>query len=536
MPPMMLDQGSQCELESLLPYITSPDDENPDSPRSLQEPVLPSDTDTDVNQRRRSGVQSDDSCEKPPLTPSDEETNNSSGQEDHWKAREAAMEYTYPEDHVQSDGSGKSNGSRDSVGSNGPPPSYRKAMARSGSSGSGSSSDGVTGTGRARKMRNLEEILQQIDKQAKALVNLKSPLRSSPRLSNSDENHSSETEVDRHVPRGSFYKQSDSDKDNSPSGRPPPLFPRAKRKSPSPPKVPPHPQRHYGPLQIHIPGFGPAIGAVSPQRQSASPSTRRSPPQLGKHVRKSPSPLSRTSHRWAPKECGVTRKVSPPGSVDLHKEPTLIYVAPKLQSPPKFGTPLTDFSPTGYGGPVYGTPVYESTTTNTGSPVHKPQPHGSPHASPKRHASPNQSGGQSPPIDPLTAIPYRGGKNGSGSIPGSPPQGRHPLADLSSDDNPSEQHSPKPPQCLPEQHSPKPPKCPPKPHRYINKVTHPLLDGYPLKQHSITTDGQSEGYHSDKTDDALFIREIVTEEEEPEVPNRRDSYNLSTSSTERVDL
>ena len=50
-PPMMLDQGTQCELESLLPYMTSPDDDYPDSPRSLQEPVLPSDTDTDCNQR-----------------------------------------------------------------------------------------------------------------------------------------------------------------------------------------------------------------------------------------------------------------------------------------------------------------------------------------------------------------------------------------------------------------------------------------------------------------------------------------------------
>lgn len=233
------------------------------------------------------------------------------------------------------------------------------------------------------------------------------------------------------------------------------------------------PIAHLGTLERESPPMRP------PDRNRSPPSQHESPVSS---VRNSPNAKSSssTSKNSSPKPCPLPR--TPP-------------VKPRMPSPRMDRkTPAKrDESPVRSG---YVTPP------NNGSPnsFHgSPNPHGSPRLGTRSLA------GQSSPqasIDgqhPFTAIPYRGAKNLGGGG-GSPPTSlNRSMTDSGSDAETPKMGSPKPP--------------PRNPHT-INKVTHPLLDGYPFRasHNSLTPDiaSNSEGYHSDKTenDESIIVREI----------------------------
>ena len=229
----------------------------------------------------------------------------------------------------------------------------------------------------------------------------------------------------------------------------------------------------------------------SPDRPPERPPERGSPSQGQRRP-----PLSVQGHTPEKKDSGVT-KPSP--------LPRTTPVKPRMPSP-KADCKNSD---------------HESSPaqSRTASPVL--------HGSPKNHGSPVRTYSPQPGSDgqhPLTAIPYRGAKN---ITPGSPPQNQNRSGESSSDPDTPKSSSPKPP--------------PRNPH-YINKLTHPLLDGYPFKasHHSLTPDvaSNSEGYHSDKAepDDSIILREIpVVKPDDPQYSNHRRSVYKSGVS-DSIDL
>ena len=277
------------------------------------------------------------------------------------------------------------------------------------------------------------------------------------------------------------------------------------------PLQPVNPLPHLGTLERRSPPARP------PDR--SSPSTQRDSPRSGFRKTSSPSAAK-------PGSVGAESKSSSPKPSPL---PRSTPVKPRMPSPrtDRKVRPSEDSCPARSDAGGYnsqGSPSSNSSPNNTlygASPI----PHGSPRlprTTGSQSSSPQPSGdGQ----HPLTAIPYRGAKN---LHSGSPPTSLNRSTDSSSDAETPKTSSPKPP--------------PRNPHAAMqNKLTHPLLDGYPFRasHHSLTPDiaSNSEGYHSDKTenDDSIIIREIPSVKPDSQLAShRRSAYKSGHSDS--IDL
>ena len=429
-------------------------------PACLASPLTPPGGQVDSEGRRlqlaaSEAEDSESSIEKKEFSPSDDDDTCES--DDNWKAEEAAK--ATRENAEGATHSDDSNGSQQSKGSKKSPTSP-SGLSHSSSGSSNNSLDGAAK--RAKRLKNLTAILDQIDKQAHALVNISSPMSSvppnvSPKSSQSDEMRNSEPESDRQYPRSTLYQQHD---DSSPSSPPPKT--RKTHSSPvkdrqgsvdSPGGTSGESQRDNGPLGVSRPLSDP-----------------RDPRQS---FRKSQSPVDPRAPR--------SRSGVPPEQTYL---PPLQIQIPEV-APPNYSFPARD----------YNRPTPPRTINpRPGYPLQM--------AGPDDGATPPPSYQDiSPPRRPLAtsspSVPYRGTRQAGGSPP-TQPSG--------------------------------------------NNLSHPLLDGYPYKRNSPTTDGHStsEGYHSDRADpeEPLVARpSSVIENEEDIVPaTRRDSYHLARELNERVDF
>ena len=479
------------------------------------------------------------------------------------------------------------------------PPSRASSNGSHSSSGSSSASGSSSGaeSSRAKRLKDLDEIMRQIDEQARRLVEARekesqgraSPPRatSSPKPGNSSvrerpkvsspsyvavggRDRNSDTEADRLLPRSGFYKQTDAETGQVEDIKiMSPTSPRAEVMYL--PNVKPSKHKSYSPLQIQIPN--------RPQGSKA-PSPPKSLSQRGQHNHNQPPPPSK-------QELYSPRRVSPNGA----KKKPAQYASPcdQVESPTSPLSPMSDskyipempqITPRRVGqNPAFNKGSYSlyqnlpppvsprktllghngrreksplsridhekllarssplsSTSSSDNSEIFSQSPHGAspPQKNTQQHSPPNNS------LDTLTAIPYRGVKTGDSSLPCSPPTTPRKQAKvdhgIGGSSSSSVGHSP-----TPRRSNKSTPEPPPRNLAISgNKLTHPLLDGYPFRRNSLTADGgqsTSEGYHSDRADtdiDAIVIREIpirkkTTNNDGPVSPNHRQSYHEATS-------
>ena len=527
----------------------------------------------------------DDATQTSPMTPSDNIGDSGSSYSD--DAKEALSPSDYddldedekdPEDFRRlwegEDERPLSGSGSDDHKSESPPPYSNKPPSRASSNGSHSSSESGSGSSsgaessRAKRLKDLDEIMRQIDEQARKLVEARerenqdrsSPPRaaSSPTPGNSKvkerlkvspayvasggRDRNSDTEADRLLPRSGFYKQTDAETGQVEDVKvTSPISPRAEVMYL--PNVKPSKQKSYSPLQIQIPN--------RPQGKKATSPTKSHSPR-GKCNQDQPPPPSK-------RELYSPRRQSSNGA----KSKTAQYASPcdQVESPTSPLSPMSDskcipempqMTPRRVGNnPAFNKGLYQnlpppvsprktllgnngrreksplsridhekllarssplsSTSSSENSEIFA-QPHG--RASPPRKNTQQPSPPSNNSVDTLTAIPYRGVKTGDSSLPCSPPTTPRKQAkmDHGAGSSSSNTVGSSPAQRRPNKSTPEPP-----PRNLAisgNKLTHPLLDGYPFRRNSLTADGgqsTSEGYHSDRADtevDAIVIREI----------------------------
>ncbi len=492
-----------------------------------------------------------------------------------------------------------------------PPPYSNKPPSRASSNGSASSGgSGSSGaeSSRARRLRDLDEIMKQIDEQARRLVEARerdskaSSEASSPpqSVNHGDRRHdfpgsapgkargpvskesfptgdkelvspgsvpaggrrSSDTEADRMLPHGSFYRQTDAETGQveeirrpSPESRRSPESPRAEVKYV--PNVKPSATKNYVPLQIHIPNKGKKertppkslspLGqhnlslpptkeelysaknnlpltqpkgiapCASPEKTSSdepieSPSSPLSPMSVSRQIPEMPQITPRRVSQNPAFNKGLYQNLPPPISPrktllgQKEKSPLLRVNHEKLLAR---NTPLTSVSPEF---------------------LHS-------RSSPQKYSSDSSANNSGSEPSTLTAIPYRGVKTseGAGALPSSPPTTprKHVKPNYGTSTFTAGRMQ-SPDRRLPKKSTPEPP-----PRNSSMKLTHPLLDGYPFRRNnSPTGQSTSEGYHSDRADtdpDAFVVREIPlkrknqTVPDPPVSPNQRQSYHEATS-------
>ncbi len=497
-----------------------------------------------------------------------------------------------------------------------PPPYSNKPPSRASSNGSASSGgSGSSGaeSSRARRLRDLDEIMKQIDEQARRLVEARerdskasseasSPSQSvnhrdrkrptgkgrgpisqgntpagereslspgghpagslSPGSAPTGGRRSSDTEADRMLPHGSFYRQTDAETGQieevrrpSPESRRSPDSPRAEVKYV--PNVKPSATKNYVPLQIHIPNKGkkertppkslsplgqhnlslpptkeelystknhlPSIQSkgiapcASPEKTSSdepieSPSSPLSPMSVSRQIPEMPQIIPRRVSQNPAFNKGLYQNLPPPISPrktllgQKEKSPLLRVNHEKLLAR---NNPLTSVSPEF---------------------LHS-------RSSPPKYSSDSSTNNSGSEPSTLTAIPYRGVKTseGAGALPSSPPTTprKHVRPNYGTSTFTGGRIQ-SPDRRLPKKSTPEPP-----PRNSSMKLTHPLLDGYPFRRNnSPTGQSTSEGYHSDRADtdpDAFVVREIPLKRknqavpEPPVSPNQRQSYHEATS-------
>ncbi len=524
-----------------------------------------------------------------------------------WEAGAAAAAASSPP--AADAGSPAGSSSSDGNKSESPPPySSNKPPSRASSRGSGSSSGSGASSGaessRAKRLKDLDEIMRQIDEQARRLVEARerdeqsstaspAPPRatSSPKPPNQGEaavrdkqkvsprcaaaggrDRSSDTEADRLLPRGGFYKQTDAE-----TGQ----VEEVEVKSPTSghtevmylPNVKPSKHKPYSPLQIQIPHRPVGHRASSPPR-SISPRGKSKKPKA------QPLPPSK-------RELYSPRRVSPNSSVTQPEAASAAPPCEQVESPTSPLSPMSDskripempqITPRRVGqNPAFNKGLYQnlpppvsprktllgnnskraksplsridhekllarssplsSTTSSDNSELFASRSPGFSEATPRRNTQ--QHSPTPTKLDTLTAVPYRGAKTGDGGYSCSPPASprrKKAALDLSVGSSSSSSVGQSPAQRRQQKATPEPPP------RNVsisgNKLTHPLLDGYPFRRNSLTADGAhstSEGYHSDRADtdiDAIVIREIPVNKEKrtgPVSPNQRQSYHEATS-------
>ncbi len=566
----------------------------------------------------------DDATQTSPMTPTDNgDDSGSSYSQDEDDAKEALSPSDYddldddeekdPEDFRrlweeaagdERPPSGSGSSGSDGHKSESPPPYSNKPPSRASSngsrssagSGSGSSSSGESS--RAKRLKDLDEIMRQIDEQAKRLVEAREresqereaahsppPASSSPKpqsartrdkrntqcVAAGGRDRSSDTEADRLLPRGGFYKQTDAE--TGQVERVPVTSPKSEVMYT--PNVKPSKQKPYSPLQIHIPNKN------KPQARK-TPSPPKSLNTGGKQEGAQPVPSKRelysakrlSSGGAKSKNSGAEEQVESPTSPtsplspmsDSKRIPEMPQITPRrVGQNPAFNKsnyrlyqnlpPPVSPRKTLLTGKREKSPLsridhekllarsspLSSASSSDNSELFSRTPGAA--SAPRKNTQQQQQQSPNNSADTLTAVPYRGVKTGDGFGCSPPPSPRRKgLLDqsLGSSSVSSVGHSPA--QRRFQKTTPEPP-----PRNLAisgNKLTHPLLDGYPFRRNSLSADGAqstSEGYHSDRADpdlDAIVIREIPIKKElreGPVSPNQRQSYHEATS-PDYVDL